>query len=262
MKLHAVSICAGLRGRLPGPGAVHGVFGGAFSWICRDGELITVLDRSRGNIPGGILVDLPKGAGLDSAVKAGEPVAASPEEVRLARLTINLRRAPEWTPRPPGSGLGAGLRAERVATDENDPFERRMAEVLPQLKKALRARDAAVTEDAAGRLIGLGSGLTPAGDDVLTGVIAVFRMAGTDPWFDRPAGQIADRAQGKTTVTSAAMLRHAARGELPERLADYIAAKSETGLVRTRSLLQAVGHSSGRDMMRGVALALDVINER
>lgn len=95
------------------------------------------------------------------------------------------------------------------------------------------------------RLAGIGEGLTPAGDDLLVGY-----AAGLTLWHGREeeARAIADVAAPRTNLLSATLLRHAARGELPEP-AHLLLEKGD------QAPLRAFGHSSGRALMLGLALA-------
>jgi hypothetical protein len=95
------------------------------------------------------------------------------------------------------------------------------------------------------RLVGLGPGLTPAGDDVLCGYLAglcLFWNAGEE------AAAIAGAAGPRTTALAATLLTHAACGELPEPAH----AALETGDVAS---LHRFGHTSGRCLLFGLALA-------
>ena len=94
-------------------------------------------------------------------------------------------------------------------------------------------------------LVGAGPGLTPAGDDVLAGYVAglvFFRRQGAR------ARRIADVAARRTTALSASLLRHASRGELPEPAHAFLE-EGDSGP------LCAFGHTSGRSLMYGLALA-------
>lgn len=95
------------------------------------------------------------------------------------------------------------------------------------------------------RLAGRGGGLTPSGDDVLCGYVAGLVL-----WHNRAgeAAAIATAAAARTTLLSATLLRHAARGELPE--------PAHTLLERgDPEPLRRFGHSSGRAILLGLALA-------
>ncbi len=95
------------------------------------------------------------------------------------------------------------------------------------------------------RLAGRGSGLTPAGDDVLAGY-----AAGLTLFHGRclEAVRIAAVAAPRTTTLSATLLRHAARGELPEPAHSLL----EEG---DPEPLRRFGHSSGCALLLGLALA-------
>jgi Protein of unknown function (DUF2877) len=109
---------------------------------------------------------------------------------------------------------------------------------------------------AVGALVGRGGGLTPAGDDLLCGVLVTLR-AMRDPRADRLARAIGQVAATQTTHVSAALLVHASRGECVPELAGLIAALDGRGDVRAAmQRLAAVGHSSGTSLAHGVLLAV------
>lgn len=91
---------------------------------------------------------------------------------------------------------------------------------------------------------GRGPGLTPEGDDFLAGY-----AAGLVLWHGRRAEAIAiaEAAAPLTTALSATLLRHAARGELPEPAHVFL----ETG---APGPLLSFGSSSGRALLHGLAL--------
>ncbi len=93
-------------------------------------------------------------------------------------------------------------------------------------------------------LAGRGPGLTPAGDDILIGYVAALGLLHGD-W--PRARMIAERAAHRTTSLSATLLRHAARGELPEPAHAFL----ELG---DPAPLRAFGHSSGRCLILGLSL--------
>jgi hypothetical protein len=92
-------------------------------------------------------------------------------------------------------------------------------------------------------LLGRGPGLTPAGDDVLAGLLAGRAAYGPD---DRAlADAICALAPSRTTALSAALLRHAARGECIPEVAAFTAALTGAGPVGPAAArLLAVGHTS------------------
>jgi hypothetical protein len=114
---------------------------------------------------------------------------------------------------------------------------------------------------AVARLLGRGSGLTPTGDDVLAG--ALVTLAAFAPRAAAPlAIAVTEAAGAATTAVSAALLRHAARGECIPQLAGLLAAvaggRDAGGLARAAGALLAVGHCSGAGLVHGVILGLAV----
>jgi Protein of unknown function (DUF2877) len=96
-------------------------------------------------------------------------------------------------------------------------------------------------------LIGRGDGLTPYGDDVVCGWLAVTRAAGIEtPEVDAAVR----RLTATTTLLSATLLDCAMHGEaLPE----FAAWLGGTGPVEA---VERIGHSSGRGLVEGAKLAL------
>ena len=102
-------------------------------------------------------------------------------------------------------------------------------------------------------LIGLGPGLTPAGDDVLAGAL-VAAYATADPRL--PAWRrttVAELARGRTTDVSRAMLHHALDGYAVPQLAAFLTALClGQDTARPTADLLAVGHTSGGALLTGV----------
>lgn len=107
-------------------------------------------------------------------------------------------------------------------------------------------------------LLGLGPGLTPAGDDVVAGALAAFALMDRLPVA--AAAAVTSAARSRTTALSASLLMAAARGQVvPE------AARTLRGLARGDDIneitatvqgLFAVGATSGHDLALGLAAAL------
>ena len=105
-------------------------------------------------------------------------------------------------------------------------------------------------------LIGLGRGLTPAGDDFLCGFL-LARHALNPSSADDLSERLAAAAQGKTTALSAALIRCAAHGQGDERLLDalhWMAGDGDRQDARARLL--SYGSSSGVDALAGMLAAL------
>jgi hypothetical protein len=112
-------------------------------------------------------------------------------------------------------------------------------------------------------LMGHGPGLTPSGDDALCAVLLVLRGAGAGA---EGAHALVDSAVGaaarRTTSLSASLLHAAAQGYAVPAVADLVrAVLGDDPVARGPALaaVLAIGSSSGRDLVAGVAGALRVL---
>jgi hypothetical protein len=133
---------------------------------------------------------------------------------------------------------------------------------IAALLHAIRLRQGEDAARMAVALIGLGEGLTPAGDDFLVGFLAALRIAGaSDPvhhaFFTVFSNAIA-AAAFRTNVISRSYLEAATNGEVSEPLSaviECIACGAAPEIVRARvSNVFAVGASSGKSAMLGFLL--------
>lgn len=107
-------------------------------------------------------------------------------------------------------------------------------------------------------LIGLGPGLTPAGDDFLGGVLIALRSLAEHALADCIEDWILPLARAQTNKISLAHLRCAVAGEGAAVLHNMLAAlNSQHGTALTPYLdaLDGIGHSSGWDTLAGVICA-------
>ncbi len=134
------------------------------------------------------------------------------------------------------------------------------------VRAALERHDLAAFEAAALRVLGLGTGLTPSGDDFVGGIFfAVAHLPGScfgpTERADLPAAiaRIRHAAQTATNPISAALLDDLMAGQSYRALHEMLAALHsgdlrEIGAAQGRLL--EVGASSGADMLAGLLLAL------
>lgn len=102
-------------------------------------------------------------------------------------------------------------------------------------------------------LVGCGGGLTPYGDDVLCGWLAIQRAAGVpSPGLDAEVRRLLPR----TTLLSATLLDCAIRGAVIPEFAAYVAALGTPGQPAAETDLTAVGHTSGAGLLEGARWAL------
>ena len=125
--------------------------------------------------------------------------------------------------------------------------------LLPAVVQAgSRRGDEERLRTGAARLAGLGEGLTPAGDDFLSGVMLCAWLAHPDP--AQYCRMILDACSPRTTVLSWAFLRSAAVGECSapwHRLLNTMPDGSVDQLGHAAREILSVGHTSGADALAG-----------
>jgi hypothetical protein len=136
---------------------------------------------------------------------------------------------------------------------------------LEGLLQGIEAGDVFLAEQALNRMIGLGTGLTPTMDDVLTGlaytIVFLRRKSGVvNPSAEAVLNLISTKGYTKTTDISGAYLRSAALGDIFTLLEEvevslFIVMDSHILAGRLESLL-AIGSDSGGNMLIGILLGI------
>lgn len=186
--------------------------------------------------------------------------------VRVGSLAV--RAGQWWDPRPrlpaPAPALvPEGVRELRHVMAAALPefslaVPERLGNQLAVLRAALRRDDLTSALRAAQRMLGLGPGLTPAGDDLLCGVMAGLALLGHDR-AERFGSGVLALAPGRTTALSLALLRHAKLGQVSTDFAAVIRALAglaplQPGLTQ----LLGTGHTSGSALAFGLSTAVDL----
>ncbi len=122
----------------------------------------------------------------------------------------------------------------------------------------LRQADRTLCLDGVTGLAGLGSGLTPSGDDWLVG--CMLAMWAISAQHAIPPAAIAQAAAPLTTPLSAAWLHAAARGECGVRwhtLINALTGSSKPAIAQAAEAVIHQGHTSGADALSGFIASLD-----
>ena len=133
------------------------------------------------------------------------------------------------------------------------------------LRDALEAKGSKALEVAALRALGLGNGLTPSGDDFLSGIFFALAHSPHPDWLtDLPSLQANLRMAcgASTNPISAALLADnmagTSFGELHDML-DALESNDSRFMAAAVQALLDVGSSSGADMLAGLLLALTIL---
>jgi len=168
------------------------------------------------------------------------------------------RAAPVWDAKTVAESITRlGLASAGLLPVEGFGYLLKTASEMPPPVAALARWLAEPVRDPEGAqaLIGLGPGLTPAGDDLLGGAMCALYAAGRPGLAKRLAAWALPLAAAGTSRISRAHLDCAAQGECGEAVNDAIVALlsgGEPDLAR----IDAIGHTSGWDALAGAALAL------
>ena len=115
---------------------------------------------------------------------------------------------------------------------------------------------------AARRLVGLGPGLTPSGDDFWCGVMIALRAMGCLDILKKVSGDVLKQAEYRTNKISRAHMECAANGQGAQTLHETISAMGMADEARLSSALcelDKIGHSSGWDSLAGVVCVLESV---
>ncbi|NLH79218.1 MAG: DUF2877 domain-containing protein [Phyllobacteriaceae bacterium] len=264
-----------------GRGRVIAVFARSFYLEFAAG-LVCVGPTDFGPGPMHLLVDVDEPGEAAEGVALGDPAAVGGDRLRVGGAGFDFAGLAPWRaprPGPPSRrALARGLELLAVAVERRSPVglgvlvgglcrgETLSGGSLDPLLAPAADPIAAFTAWAgaggrdpvpdASRLVGLGPGLTPSGDDFLAGFLVALRRLGRGGIADAAARIVVPLAATATNSIAAAHLAHAAEGETAARfvdLFDRIAAGDDAAAFLDR--VAAVGHTSGWDGLAGMVAA-------
>ncbi len=157
-----------------------------------------------------------------------------------------------------GRGLAPLLPALHGKDNDLSPLDRKVLDALKPLFAGRKLSTASLLEVAA-RVLGLGEGLTPSGDDLLVGLLVVLHITGRLKAVLRPPvhHRFLREMMARTSDLSAEFIRCALEGDFAEPVALFVrslfAQELRTWPLHAASLA-SVGHSSGIDAMVGIVL--------
>ena len=151
----------------------------------------------------------------------------------------------------------------RLGESARTGVSRKAGEAMRDLIYATRRYELTDTS-AVKSLIGLGSGLTPSGDDLLVGYMAglwcTVRGKSEHAQFISSLGITIIRLSQQTNDISRTYLYHAVQGQVSGRLADLAEAicrgENTEHLLKIAEAAMQVGHTSGMDAVAGLLVGL------
>ena len=211
-------------------------------------------------------IGIAGGPGFDLAaaeVWQPEPWPPMPGPGQLRRALGDLERAARG--RVPFDGVSRAAFGLAPAGGLAGAVQRTAQLPLATLADWLAAREAGTCgldeagEGAVRRLLGLGPGLTPSGDDVVAGLLIALHATGRNATAAALAGYVRRAPADATSALSRALLEAAIDGAPGETMHEVVSALLQgetTELVPLLDRLDAIGHTSGWDMLAGAYLGL------
>lgn len=136
---------------------------------------------------------------------------------------------------------------------------------LVNLVKFVKLADVDGVKNAAKKLVGLGPGLSPSADDMLSGLTSALwwlsKSLGKDVELVGRINEAIVFHAGSTNLLSRQLLQHAARGEVNERLGELLRvllAGQASEIDQLVERVMKIGETSGIDMMVGLLLGIQV----
>ncbi|WP_433231472.1 oxamate carbamoyltransferase subunit AllH family protein [Actinomadura formosensis] len=239
-------------------------------------RVLAVVTSDAGRLPNAVVVVASRREHPFRSVREGADAAVGEGRVEADGLNVRVRRW--WDPSPRLSGMQPATLARGVhALEEELTAAGALTAAGPAggglaghpdpaaLAAACAAGDLAGAVEAAERIVGLGPGLTPSGDDILCGLLVSLRLVGDAVRHGGAAVRLADwlgaavttDAGTRTTALAATLLHCAAAGgagaEVAAVLRRVAGCEPPGGAGRgaVRRLL-SVGHTSGTDLAHGV----------
>jgi hypothetical protein len=273
---HAQRFCEGRAAA-----RVAAVFARSFH-LEADGDFVCIGDASIARGPLNAIVDLAGWAWtLRHLPAVGAEVRIGEGTIECGRVTLVTAAASSWLPPPwPRNAEREALSAALAEFDrlvcEEAPIDgiarvalcpanvpasasaRVAGPRIARLRKWVSARLARpMREPAPFDLVGLGSGLTPSGDDLLCGTLVALHAIGQADVARELYAAISGAAPLATSPLSAAFLRAAAEGQSCEPLhKTIIALLINQSVARPLAAVARIGHTSGWDALAGAVLVL------
>ncbi|WP_064743906.1 DUF2877 domain-containing protein [Actinomadura oligospora] len=230
-------------------------------------RVLAVVTEGAVRLPNAVVLVVPARERPFAGVREGAEAWIGEGRVETCGFRVKARRW--WDPTPvlaalTTASLTRGIHSLEVALRDAGPAaagglagHRGPA----RLAEACADGDLAGAVEAAERIVGLGPGLTPSGDDVLAGLLVACRLLGRAVrggdqavWLaDWLGAAVTEDADTRTTALAATLLHCAAKGQAGGEVAAVLrgVAGHEPPGPAVRRLL-TVGHTSGADLAWGV----------
>lgn len=264
-------------------GFVHSTFNRTFNIKCfENGDLYTIACCKLDNGPNTLIIDVDNMKPMD--IEVNDRVRVEKNLLYIGdKHTISIDKAAKWEstlPTYPGNveilklnlmkmkeyinihGVGGGIKKNVITQNLFDAEVSNMLEkrTLLLLNGLLNDRISSALPHAVS-LVGLGPGLTPSGDDFLTGLFTIFNMKNS-PFYPYRSfcEDVLKKAKTLTNDISYMTLKKAAIGKVRESiisLLNSLLVEDDEDLFLSLNKLLNIGSSSGTDIALGIIFGME-----
>lgn len=282
----------------------EGIVYSTFSRACNmrfGNKLIGLVSEDLGANPFSIVISWSKYSLWKRFIRRGMKVVLGPSEMRIGSgVLLNLKSSSVWDP-------DFSVKLERVSSKKalvnlekllvgfqgeysvlDTTYEYFHQTLLHKPSQNLHSRpfikildvlfnqenvSNGTLEKSASDLIGFGRGLTPSGDDFISGLVGLLNIAEKSEILSKAVlRQLSTLNQcvqshilsNKTTMVSNMLLMSAVNGWFSEKVGDFLLALLERkkGLKISFEEVLSIGHHSGSDILAGIYTGLQLLNKR
>jgi hypothetical protein len=264
-------------------GFVHSTFNRTFNIKCfENGDLYTIACNKLDNGPNTLIIDVDYMKPME--IEVNDRVRVEKNHLYIGdKCTISIDKAYKWEsvlPTYPCNveilkqnlmkmkefitihGIGGGIKKNVIT---QNPFEAEVSNMLEKrtlllLDELLNDRILSALPHAVS-LVGLGPGLTPSGDDFLTGLFTIFNMKNS-PFYPYRSfcEDVLKKAKTLTNDISYMTLKKAAIGKVRESIISLLNAllvENDEDLNLSLNKLLNIGSSSGTDIALGIIFGME-----
>lgn len=264
-------------------GFVHSTFNRTLNIKCfENGDLYTIACSNLDNGPNTLIIDVDNMKSINIVVDDRVRVENNLLYIR-DRLTISIEKVNIWESILPSytpnveilkqnvmkvkeyiniHGVGGGIKKNFIP---QNPFEAEVSNMLEKrtlllFNELINDRISSALPHAVS-LVGLGPGLTPSGDDFLTGLFTIFNMKNS-PFYPYRSfcEDVLKKARTLTNDISYMTLKKAASGKVRESiisLLNAILVEDDQDLILSLNKLLNIGSSSGTDIAYGIVFGME-----
>lgn len=140
----------------------------------------------------------------------------------------------------------------------NNTVLNKIGEIINSLRESIKIENPANFEVYLSKLLGLGSGLTPSGDDFIYGLYAASRTYNIRPEYSKRIEHVIDEGRNRIGDISLSFLKTLRLGHIYLPLKQLFQSLStDNNLVNPITTLINYGSTSGSDMLAGVLFAFE-----